>query len=1037
MNKPMDLPLPDLIANQAELGKRLRKETSGEVMTDAASRGRYATDASIYQAMPLAVFVPKTAEDIAIAIQIAADLEVPVLPRGGGTSQCGQTTGKALVIDNSKYFRKLLQADPEKATAVVEPGMVLDHLNAALKPHGLWYPVDVSTSGQATIGGMAANNSCGSRSIAYGNMVHNVLGIDAWLANGQVASFGNYADSTGTAKQLGDFVKGLANKLQPEIETHFPKVLRRVAGYNLDIFHPQSELPYTQDGSVNLAHLLVGSEGTLAYFKSLELKLSPLPQHKVLGVVNFASFFKAMDSAQHIVKLGPTAVELVDRTMIDLARHNPSFKKTIETALIDSDGQPPEAILLVEFSGESHAPLLEKLKSLQSMLADLGLPGSVVAMPDVSMQKNLWEVRKAGLNIMMSLKGDGKPVSFIEDCAVPLESLAEYTQALTDVFSKYGSRGTWYAHASVGTLHVRPILDMRRDGAQKMRAVAQEASELVRKYKGAYSGEHGDGLCRGEWISWQFGPKITEALTEIKQVFDPTGLFNPGKIINPPKMDDASNFRFSPSYKVIPLQPALDWSAWNVQNNPVTEEISAPGTGGDPAMGLAKAVEMCNNNGHCRKFDAEVMCPSYRVTRDEKHLTRGRANTLRLALSNQLDLQNDGASASSPLGSDAIKEVMELCVSCKACRSECPTGVDMAKMKIEFLSAYKKRVGHTMRDLAVAYLPKYAPIISSIPGLPTLLNLRNHIAPIAKLQEWLMGISAQRSLPIWKAKTFWSNPRALTPYQFTPTELSTPDANGNKGVVLLADTFNAYFEDENLQAALQVLKAAGYRVHIPQKRLDQKIAKANSMPQSPNTCSKEFCCGRTYLAAGMVDQAKASLDELVNHLAPFAEKEIPIIGLEPSCLFTLKDEALVMGFGDRAITVSKQAQLLEEFLAKEATSGKLTLPLKPASRPVLFHGHCHQKSFAAVTPALELLKLIPNADPKLIESSCCGMAGSFGYEAEHIEVSKQMAELSLLPAIRKAPDSWVVADGTSCRHQIADGTQRDAVHIAKILAAHL
>ena len=1024
MNKPLEL--KELIIHKEQLAKRLRQETSGEVMTDIASRGRYATDASIYQAMPVAVFVPKTAEDIANAIQIAAELKVPVLARGGGTSQCGQTTGAALVIDNSKYFRSTVDLNLDKGTVDVEPGMVLDHLNASLKQHGLWFPVDVSTAGQATIGGMAGNNSCGSRSIAYGNMVHNVLGIDAWLANGQIAQFGNYANSSGAAKQLGDFVKGLADKLHPEIEAHFPKVLRRVAGYNLDVFHPQSELPYTQDGSVNLSHLLVGSEGTLAYFKSLKLKLAPLPQHKVLGVVNFASFFKAMDSAQHIVKLGPTAVELVDRTMIDLARSNPSYKKTIETALIDPHSQTPEAILLVEFSGESHAPLLEKLKSLQDLMGDLGLPGSVVPMSDANSQKNLWEVRKAGLNIMMSLKGDGKPVSFIEDCAVPLESLAEYTQALTDVFAKYGSRGTWYAHASVGTLHVRPILDMRRDGAAKMRAVAEEASELVRKYKGAYSGEHGDGLCRGEWISWQFGPKITEALTEIKHAFDPKGLFNPGKIIDPPKMDDSSYFRYPPSYKVIPLQPALDWSAWNVQNNPVTEETSAPGTGGDPAMGLAKAVEMCNNNGHCRKFDAEVMCPSYRVTRDEKHLTRGRANTLRLALSNQLDVKDD-----SPLGSDAVKEVMELCVSCKACRRECPTGVDMAKMKIEFLAAYKKRVGHSLRDLAVAYLPKYASIISNTPGLAALLNLRNHIAPIAKLQEWLMGISAQRSLPTWKSRTFWSNKKQVAAHHFTPDQLNTPNQQGNKGVVLLADTFNAYFENENLQAALKILKEAGYRVHIPQKN------NAENKTKTTNTCSKEFCCGRTYLAAGMVDQAKETLGELVDHLAPYAEKGIPIIGLEPSCLFTLKDEALVMGFGERAITVSKHAQLLEEFLASEAKVGKLNLNLKAATRPVLFHGHCHQKSFAAVTPAMELLKLIPGAEPKLIESSCCGMAGSFGYEAEHIEVSKQMAELSLLPTIRKSPDSWVVADGTSCRHQIHDGTQRDAVHIAQILAAHL
>lgn len=1028
MNKPLQA--KELLADTARLAKRLAQETSGQVMTDSASRGRYATDASIYQAMPLAVFVPKTAQDIATAISIAAESSIPVLPRGGGTSQCGQTTGAALVIDNTKYFRNILNLNLDQSSVEVEPGMVLDHLNGTLKQHGLWYPVDVSTAGQATIGGMAGNNSCGSRSIAYGNMVHNVLGIDAWLSNGQVAQFSNYAHSSGAAKQLGDFVKSLSDKLQPEIEAHFPKVLRRVGGYNLDVFHPQSELPYTNDGSVNLAHLLVGSEGTLAYFKSLQLKLAPLPQHKVLGVVNFASFFKAMDSAQHIVKLGPTAVELVDRTMIDLARSNPSFKSTIETALIDSKSHTPEAILLVEFSGELQSPLLKKLKALQELMGDLGLPGAVVPMPDANLQKNLWEVRKAGLNIMMSLKGDGKPVSFIEDCAVPLESLAEYTQALTDVFAKYGSRGTWYAHASVGTLHVRPILDMRRDGAQKMRAVAEEASALVRKYKGAYSGEHGDGLCRGEWISWQFGPKITEALSEIKHAFDPGGLFNPGKIVNPPKMDDANNFRFPPNYKVIPLQPALDWSAWNVQNNPVTEKTSAPGTGGDPAMGLGKAVEMCNNNGHCRKFDTQVMCPSYRVTLDEKHLTRGRANTLRLALSNQLDIKSGSTIDSSPLASDAIKEVMELCVSCKACRRECPTGVDMAKMKIEFLSAYKKRVGHSLRDLAVAYLPKYAATISNTPLLPALLNLRNHIAPIAKLQEWLMGISAQRSLPAWKSKTFW-NQKVAQNYQFTPEELAQ-SANG-KGVVLLADTFNAYFENENLIAALKILKAAGYRVHIPQK------SKSNQQVQVKEqiTCSKEFCCGRTYLAVGMVDKARETLGELIHHLSPYAVKGIPIIGLEPSCLFTLKDEALVMGFGEQAISVSKKAQLLEEFLASEAKAGTLNLEFKTATRPVLFHGHCHQKSFAAITPTMELLQRIPNADPKLIESSCCGMAGSFGYEAEHIEVSKQMAELSLLPTIRKSPDSWVVADGTSCRHQIHDGTKREAVHIAKILAAHL
>jgi Fe-S oxidoreductase len=648
-------------------------------------------------------------------------------------------------------------------------------------------------------------------------------------------------------------------------------------------------------------------------------------------------------------------------------------------------------------------------------------------MPDASLQKNLWEVRKAGLNIMMSLKGDGKPVSFIEDCAVPLEHLAEYTSALTDVFSKYGSRGTWYAHASVGTLHVRPILDMRRDGAQKMRAMAEEASELVRRYKGAYSGEHGDGLCRGEWITWQFGPKITDALREIKHAFDPDGLFNPGKIIDPPKMDDSSYFRFPPEYKIIPLKTNLDWSAWNVQNNPVTEETSAPGSGGDPAHGFSKAVEMCNNNGHCRKFDAGTMCPSYRVTRDEKHLTRGRANTLRLAVSGQLD----AAPGEDPLTTAAVKDAMDLCVSCKACRRECPTGVDMAKMKVEYLSHYKKRHGHTLRDRLVAHLPHYAPMVSRIPGLPSLLNIRNRIPAIAKIQEWLTGISAERTLPVWRSDTFWNAPidsaASSAQYRFTPEQLQAE----SKAVVLLVDTFNAYFENENVHAAIAVLRSAGYQIHIPQ------MDTANSASATEQKCAKQFCCGRTYLAAGMIDEAKARLGALVDHLAPYAERGIAIVGLEPSCLFTLKDEALVMGFGQKAVAVSQKAQLLEEFLVDESKSGKLKLNLKAADRSVLFHGHCHQKAFAAVTPALELLQLIPNAKPTLIESSCCGMAGSFGYEVEHISVSKQMAELSLLPAIRQAPDSWVVADGTSCRHQIHDGTQRDAVHIARILAAHL
>jgi len=989
------------------LAQRLKSETKGEVLFSPADRGRYATDASIYQVMPVGVFVPTSNEDVRIAIDICRDLKVPIVPRGGGTSQCGQTVGAGLVIDHSKHLRNIVTFDAESRTAEVQPGMVLDHLNLALKRLGLWYPVDVSTSAQATLGGMAGNNSCGSRSIAYGNMVHNVLGIEAWTADGGLHRFTHFEDCTGFAREVGEQVRAMAQALGADIDANWPKVLRRVAGYNLDIFRNQSERPYTNDGSVNLAHLLVGSEGTLALTKSIQLQLTELPKAKVLGVVNFGAFYKAMDSAQHIVKLGSrdgslTAVELVDRTMIELSMANPAFAPVIKSAVIGK----PDAVLLVEFSGAEKAPLLRKLDELVQLMGDLGLPNSVVRMEDEAPQKALWEVRKAGLNIMMSLKGDGKPVSFIEDCAVPLAHLAEYTDELTQVFRKHGTRGTWYAHASVGTLHVRPILDMRVEGAKKMRQIAEEASVLVRKYKGAYSGEHGDGLCRGEWIRWQFGPRIDEAFRQIKQMFDPERLLSPNRIIDPPKMDDTRLMRFPPSYRVIPLQPALDWSAWDVQNDPATERITAPGTGNDPARGYAKAVEMCNNNGHCRKFDAGTMCPSYRVTRDEEHLTRGRANTLRLALSGQLGPEG--------IASEEVREALDLCVSCKGCKRDCPTGVDMARMKVEFLHHYKARHGHTLKDRLVARLPDYARTASRFAGL---MNMRNGSELLRSLTERFIGFSAKRELPKWRSEHFFND----IPVTVTREEVLM----ANKPLVLFVDTFNGYFESVNARCAVKVLHAAGYVVHVAAK---------------VNGDGNHLCCGRTYLAAGMVDEAKTKAHEMLDSLLPFADRGIPVVGLEPSCLLTLRDEILAMGFGEAARRVADNAFLFEEFLAREAQSGALDefkAKLQPLDKRVMLHGHCHQKAFGVVTPIMQVLKMIPGVEPELIESSCCGMAGSFGYEASHYDVSMQMAELSLLPAVRKYPGAIVVADGTSCRHQIRDGADREAVHAAVVLAAQL
>jgi FAD/FMN-containing dehydrogenase/Fe-S oxidoreductase len=977
------------------------------VLFDSASCARYATDASIYQILPIGAFVPRVEEDISIAIEIARDLKIPLLPRGAGTSQCGQTVGAALVIDGTKHLRQVLDIDAGRRTALVQPGLVLDELNARLKAHGLWFPVDVSTSAQATLGGMAGNNSCGSRSIAYGNMVHNVSGMSAWLSDGACVDLGPVPALAGRGAEIGEFVRELAARHRGSIAERWPKLLRRVGGYNLDIFHSQSERPYTRDGGVNLAHLLVGSEGTLAYTKTLTLQLAALPRTQVLGIVNFPTFRAAMQAPQHLVKLGPSAVELVDRIMIELSLANAGFKAQLERALIGR----PAAILLVEFSGDDAEALQSKLKDLITLMGDLGLPDSVVSMSDPAAQKSLWEVRKAGLNIMMSLKGDGKPVSFIEDCAVPLEHLAEYTDALTEIFTRHGTHGTWYAHASVGTLHVRPILDMRLDGPQggagRMRAIAEEAAPLVRKFRGAYSGEHGDGLCRGEWIRWQFGPDLNEAFRSIKNRLDPIGLFNPGKIIDPPRMDDTALLRFAPPsaprpYQTLALAPALDWSAWNVQNDPLTGEISAPGSGGDNTGGFAKAVEMCNNNGHCRKWDAGTMCPSYRVTRDEQHLTRGRANTLRFALSGQL-----GADAFT---GDAVREAMDLCVGCKGCKRECPTGVDMARMKIEFLAHYKARHGYTLKDQMIGRLPDYAASLSRVPWLP---NLRDTLPGARWLSERLLGLSARRSLPRWRADTFWRTPD--TAAESSGEAVLAAAAAGKRAVVLFVDTLNGTFESENARAAARVLRAAGYAVHA--------LAKYGG----------HYCCGRSYLSSGMVLRAKAKAKELIGALEPFARAGIPAVGLEPSCLLTLRDEALAMGLGENAALVASQALLFEEFAAREARAGRFTLELTAAGKPILLHAHCHQKAFATVSETLDVLRLIPDAKPQLIETSCCGMAGSFGYEAAHHGISMQMAEIALLPAVRAAPQAIVVADGASCRQQIFDGAQRRALHIARLL----
>jgi FAD/FMN-containing dehydrogenase/Fe-S oxidoreductase len=963
--RPHAAATPAMSARDAEgLARDLDKAMKGGAAGDAFTRGRYATDASIYQIMPAAVAFPRDAEDVAAVIDVAARHSVPVIARGAGTSQNGQPIGAGVVVDFSRHFNNVISVDAEARIARVEPGTVLQRLNTRLREDGLFFPVEPSTASRCTIGGMAGNNSCGARSLAYGKMVDNVMGIEGLLSDGTPVSF-ERGGTSGNSWTLAHAMRALAERERDEIDRMFPKVQRRVGGYNLD------ELLGDEP---NYAGLLVGSEGTLALSSAVTLKLARLPDHRVMGICHFPSFRSAMETTRHLVALGPTAVELVDNNVLTLGAEIPLFRKILGRI---TRGRP-DCLLLVEFAGAEAAALEHELERLDACMADHGHPDAVVKVTEAAVQRDIWEMREACLNIMMSETGDAKAVSFIEDCAVPLEHLADYTDAITDLFDRHQTRGTWYAHASVGCLHVRPILNMKDPrGLQAMRAIAEEACDLVRRFKGSHSGEHGDGISRSEFHERMFGPTLVHAFETVKDGFDPAARLNPGKIVRPYRMDDPDLMRFAPGYHISePVRTGLDWS----------------GKGG-----FGSAVEMCNNNGTCRKLAGGAMCPSYRVTRDEQHLTRGRANTLRLAISGQL-----GPDA---LTSAEMKQTMSLCVGCKACRHECPTGVDMAKMKVEVQYQYQLRHGLSLRDRLVGYLPRYAPVASR---LRALANLRDRMPGLPWLSERLLGLSARRPLPTWHKA--WRE----------GTRSKPSDVRGDGlDLVLFADTFNRYFEPENLTAALSVLAAAGYRVH--------HVAAAGERP---------LCCGRTFLSSGLVEQARDEARRTLDALAPFVAAGARVVGLEPSCLLTLRDEFLVLLPRQEAQPLADAAFLVEEVLAADIASGRVTLPLVDRGpRTAHLHGHCHQKSLGGIGAAGTLLARVPGLTVKTIESSCCGMAGAFGHQAETYDTSVAMGELSLLPAVRGASaDDLIVADGTSCRKQIADGSGRDALHVVRVLA---
>lgn len=920
----------------------LKRRVEGEVLTHRFDRGRYATDASIYQIMPRAVLVPKTWDDVEAALDFARSEGLALLPRGGGTSQSGQTVNDALVVDFTRHLNKVLDYDRQAGEVRVQPGLVLDDLNRQLKSDAWWYPVDVSTASRATLGGMAANNSCGSRSIRYGKMQDNVLGLKGMLVDGEVRRFA----AAQADRPLDADLLALAARERSEIADRFPSVLRRVGGYNIDAL---------LGNAPDMAQLLVGSEGTLAITQSLDLKLSPVLKHKSLGVCHFPTFYAAMDAAQHIVKLGPVAVELVDHNMIRLGRDIPQFRPVVDS-FVRGD---PQALLLVEFA-ETPKENRRRLTSLGDLMADLGFAwndpgkkeGGVVEAEDPAFQARIWGVRTQGLNIMMSMRTEGKPVSFVEDCAVPLDHLAEFTDRLTEVFHKHGTDGTWYAHASVGLLHVRPVLNLRQDlGLRQMRAIAEEAFDLVATYKGSHSGEHGDGIVRSEYHERMYGTRMVRTFEEIKDRFDPDGVLNPGKIVRAPKMDDRSLTRWPEGYALQIAQTVFDWSDW--------------------PDGLTGAAEMCNNNGACRKSAGGVMCPSFRVTGLERDLTRGRANVLRLALTGQL-----GPDA---FASDQMADAMQLCVSCKACKRECPMSIDMAKMKTEAQAARVAKNGLKLRDRLIASLPRLAPLAA-------------RLAPIANASHGLAGLagfSTSRSLPKFR-----------TPFK--------GKAEGD--VLLFADTFNCHFDPATLTAAQRVIERSGRRVGVL------------------SAGGRALCCGRTYLSAGLTQKAKAEMARATQACRAALDAGKTIVGLEPSCTLMFRDEAVNL-VPEWTEEMGAQVLTFAEYIAQNPPQGLVGHGLQ-----ALVHGHCHQKAFGVAQATVDALNAIEGADAQMIESSCCGMAGPFGYQAETEEVSRQMAELSLAPAVRAAPNETViVADGFSCRCQIKDVAHREARSLAVVL----
>ena len=977
------------------LRQNLSRHVDGEVRFDIGARQIYSTDASIYRIEPAGVVIPRTPDALVAAVQIALEMGVPITARGAGTSLSGQSIGAGLIVDCSKYLNRIIDVDASARIARVQPGVVLDQLNHAVAGYGLQFGPDVATSNRANLGGMIGNNSAGARSIVYGKTIDHVRKVRVILADGSVAEFGpvgaaewdRRAERNNLEGGIYRTVRHIVAENIDEIRKRYPKILRRVSGYNLDAL-VAGHLDVDPARRPGLKDLVVGSEGTLAILTEAELSLAPRPRSRGLLVPQFDSLTAALDALAACLEYRPSAVELMDQMLIDLAREQRSLREVMASIT----GRPA-ALLMVEFSGEDDAEVSSRVHDLQRRMSGVRGLMSATAALEPAQRDPLWNLRRAAMPLLYGMPGARKPVTFIEDTAVPPQRLPEYVARFREVLRKHGTDGAFYGHASVGCLHIRPLLNLKDPiEVRTMRQITEEVTDLVNEFGGALSGEHGDGLARSEWNRKMFGEQLYEAFRQVKRAFDPQNLFNPGKVVDAPAMTE--NLRYRPHDPKTP-PTIFDY---------------------EKQRGFFPSIELCNGSGVCRKLQGGTMCPSFRATHDEKDNPRGRANALRLALVNEDENEMRNAESGvrnakhnsplrtlhSALGQRWVFDVMDLCLQCKACKTECPSNVDIAKLKSEFLHQYYEKKPRPAGHWLAANIHRLQPLAA--PFAP-LVNRLNRFGLFRTMIEKLTGVDRRRRLPEIRRDHFrrW--------FRRHRKEHRPARAGDARTVLLLDDCFTTFQEPRIAVAAVKVLERAGYRVELA-----------------------GICCGRAMISKGFLPQARDLAAEGLKKLSEHIANGTPILGLEPSCILTLADEWPELVAGAHARKAASNAWIAEAWLEEQFRAGQCSLPMRHRNERLLFHAHCHQKALVGPRGTVSALRLLPGIDVQTLDAGCCGMAGSFGYEKDHFDLSVQIANLQLLPALAAEPNATVVATGTSCRHQIRDLAGRWAMHPMEVLA---